>query len=213
MALLTALDTASRPDASESHIQPEDENVEEMSRRSGNDRRSEEAPIHNDKRGQDDRRGAVRESDKIIDFMKGIPLFKSFSDDQYKAFLNVCSIKTIKQDSFLCRENEPADELYVLMKVKLKVMKGYTLVTILSPMGLVGEIGVFTSGKRTADVLAQTDSTVIRIHKNELFGLMKANASLSQRLLLNTIHDLSSKLQEDNRIIEELRNRKTTMVL
>ncbi len=42
---------------------------------------------------------------------------------------------------------------------------------------------------------------------------MKANAALSQRLLLNVIHDLSSKLQEDNRIIEELRNRKTTMVL
>ncbi len=184
-----------------------------MSRRSGTDRRAEESPINDDKRELDDRRGAVRDSDKIIEFMKAIPLFKGFSDAQYQAFLNICSLKTIKPDSFLCKENEPADELYVLMKGKLKVMKGYTLVTILSPMGLVGEIGVFTSGKRTADVLAQTESTVIRIHKNELFGLMKANAALSQRLLLNVIHDLSSKLQEDNRIIEELRNRKTTMVL
>ncbi len=44
------------------------------------------------------------------------------------------------------------------MKGKLKVMKGYTPRDHLSPMGLVGEIGVFTSGKRTADVLAQTES-------------------------------------------------------
>jgi len=194
-------------------VHTEDCIVEALTRRSGTDRRAEESALQDEKRGQPERRDAVRDSDKIIEFMKVIPLFKGFSDEHYRAFLNICSLKTVKEDSFLCEENESADELYILMKGKLKVMKGSTLVTILSPMGLVGEIGVFISGKRTADVLAKEDSTVIRIHKNELFSLMKSNSSLSQRLLLNVIHDLSDKLLEDNRIIEELRTRKTAMVL
>jgi hypothetical protein len=51
------------------------------------------------------------------------------------------------------------------------------------------------------------------MHKDELLPLMESDAALSTRFLLNVVKDLAGKLQEDNRIIEELRNRKSTMVL
>ena len=191
----------------------EDDSVKTMGRRTGIDRREGESNIPDNRRIGDERRVALNENDRIVEIMKGIPLFKGLSAEQYRKLLAVCSVRSLKKDSFLCEEGESADEIFILMKGKLKILKKRTLVTSLSPMALIGEIGVFTSGKRTADVLALTECTVIRIHKNELFLLMKADGSLTQRLLINVVGDLAEKIQEDNRIIEELRTRKATMVL
>lgn len=156
----------------------------------------------------------IQDADQIIAFMKKIPTFNGFSDDQYRKILTICSRRDLPRESYLCHEGEAADELFVLLRGKLKILvHGSTLITFMDPMGLIGEIGVFTGGKRTASVLAFTDSTVIRMHKDELLQLMESDAVLSTRFLLNVINDLSGKLQEDNRIIEELRNKKSTMVL
>ena len=114
----------------------------------------------------------------------------------------------------MCYEGEESNELFIMLKGRLKItLKGSTLINFIYPMGLVGEIGVFTDVKRSASVLAAEESTVLRIHKTELFALMKSDAALSSRLLLNVVHDLAAKLQEDNRIIEELRTKKCTMIL
>jgi CRP-like cAMP-binding protein len=183
-------------------------------RRSGLDRREYETTPESNMRKTEDRRVANRDADNIVEFLKNIPLFRGLSDDQYRRLLNICTLRTIKKESFLCHEGDGADELFVLVKGKFKVLiSGSILVNFISPMGLVGEIGVFTNVKRSASVLAHTDCTVLRLHKNEVFALMKNDYTLSQTLLLNVIRDLAGKLVEENQIIEELRNRKSTMVL
>ncbi|MHB9029416.1 MAG: cyclic nucleotide-binding domain-containing protein [Candidatus Latescibacterota bacterium] len=188
--------------------------MEQQVNRSGLDRREQEAEIPADHRQIPDRRANVRDGDQIIEFMKRIPTFNGFSDEQYRKILAICSRRDLPRESYLCREGEAADELFVLLKGKLKIMvHGSTLVTFMDPMGLIGEIGVFAGGKRSASVLAFTDSTVIRMHKEELRRLMESDPALSTQLLLNVISDLAGKLQEDNRIVEELRNRKSTMIL
>lgn len=188
--------------------------MEPESRRSGLDRRDFESTMPVNNRTNGERRVANLDAAHIVEFMKKIPLFKGLLDEQYLKILNICTLTTIKKDSFLCNEGEEADELYVLVRGKLKVLfKGSTLVNFISPMGLVGEIGVFTNVKRSASVLAHTDCTMLRLHKSEVFALMKNDVALSQQLLLNVIRDLAAKLLEENQIIEELRNRKTTMVL
>ena len=93
------------------------------------------------------------------------------------------------------------------------MLNSTTLLTYITPIGLVGEIGIFTGQKRTASVLTAVDATVIRIHKKELFELFKSDAILSSRILLNVIADLANKLQEDNELIEELRTKKRTRIL
>jgi CRP/FNR family transcriptional regulator, cyclic AMP receptor protein len=192
----------------------EESNVEPDMRRSGLDRRVKESEKTPDKRASKERRVAIRDAAKIIAFMKTIPLFKGFPDEQYLILLNICTHKLIKKDTFICREGEESEELFVLVEGKLKVLvRESTLVNFIYPMGLVGEIGVFTNHKRSASVLAYTDCVVLRFHKEELFRLIGRDPSLSQRLLLNVINDIAAKLHDDNDIIEELRNKKSTMVL
>jgi CRP-like cAMP-binding protein len=188
--------------------------MEQHENRSGLDRREQTEPVPVEHRRNIERRGIVRDADQVIAFMKKIPTFTGFTDEQYRKILNICSRRDLLRENYLCHEGDDADELFVLLKGKLKIIvHGSTLITFMDPMGLIGEIGVFTGGKRTASVLAFTESTVICMHKDELLSLMESDAALSTRFLLNVVKDLAGKLQEDNRIIEELRNRKSTMVL
>ncbi|MBT4485299.1 MAG: Crp/Fnr family transcriptional regulator [Candidatus Latescibacteria bacterium] len=183
-------------------------------RRSGTDRRKVQKEVVVERRQEKDRREVIKESLRIIGFMKKIPIFKGLIDDQYKKILSVCSKMPIQKDHFLCGEGDESKELFILIKGQLKVLfRGGTLVGYISPMGIVGEIGIFTDTKRSATVMASKDSTVLKVSKGEIFKLFKQDCVLGTRILLNVIKDLANKLQEDNEVIEELRNKRRTRVL
>lgn len=184
------------------------------SRRSGINRRQRLDVVDLDRRKKVDRRDVINDSDRIIGFMKKIPIFKGLTNEQYREILNICSKKVFPKDHFICQEGDDSNELFILLKGKLKVvLQGGTMLATISPLNLVGEIGVFADTKRSASVVAATDSTVINISKKELSILFKNDCVLSYYILINVIRDLARKIKEDNEIIEELRNKKRTRIL
>lgn len=188
--------------------------MENEIRRDGEIRRENKVEVVPDNRKEPERRAVISDSAKIIESMKKIPFFKGLSNVQYKKILNICTKQMIPKDHYICRIGDDSNELYLLTKGQFKIMlQSNMLLTYITPIRLVGEIGVFTGSKRTASVLAYMDSTVIKINKNELFRLFTSDAELSSRMMLNVIADLANKLIEDNDLIEELRNKKRTRIL
>ncbi|MFC1574055.1 cyclic nucleotide-binding domain-containing protein [Candidatus Latescibacterota bacterium] len=183
-------------------------------RRVGIDRRISIIKKKHEQRNKFDRRGLVKSPGRTIESMKKLPIFQGLYDDDYKKLILICSKRLIPKDVILCHKGEESLELYILLKGQLKVMLSpSSFLTYISPIGLVGEIGIFTGAERTATVMASTESTVIRIYKRELFELFNKNTALSNRILMNVIADLANKLQEDNDMIEELRTKKRTKIL
>jgi len=187
--------------------------MEEEVRRSGAERRAESQPVEVDRRECTERRSAIREGDHIIESMKKIPIFHGLSIGQYRRMLRICSKKVVKCDEILCREGDRSDELYILLKGQMKVvLKGSIIVTYITSLGLIGEMGVFSGLPRSATVIASEASSLIRIGKRELFELFKQDCPLSNRVLMNVIDDLVTKLNEDNELIEELRMRRSKVL-
>ena len=189
--------------------------MEDEARRSGLDRREQQRE-HNEaeKRQSQDRRELIKDPGRTIELMKKIPIFRGLDDEDYKKLLRICAKKNIAKDEVLCKKEDEPNELFILLKGQLRVMLSTSVfLTHITPIGLVGEIGIFTGARRTATVYASLDSTVIRIHKQELFELFRHDCPLSNRILLNVISDLANKLQEDNELIEDLRTKKRTRIL
>ena len=183
-------------------------------RRSGLDRRTQFIEIEMEKREGTERRGLMNEYYKnIFDVIKNIPLFKGLNSEQTKKILNICSKKKYPIGHFICQEGEESNELFIFIEGQLKVVRGDTFLAYISPYGLVGEIGVFTGKRRSASVVNTTESTVIKINKNELINILKNDHDLNNCILLNVINDLARKLQEDNELIEKLRNNKLPNML
>ena len=188
--------------------------MEEKSRRSGTDRRSKQQQNNSEKRNEPDQRELIKDPDKIIKLMKKIPIFYGLDDEDYKKIIRICSKKIIHQDDVICKRGDEPNELFILLKGQLRVMLSPSVfLTNIAPIGLVGEIGIFTSAQRTATVYASLESTIIIMHKKELFELFKNDCFLCNRILINVISDLANKLQEENDLIEELRTRKRTRML
>jgi CRP-like cAMP-binding protein len=160
-----------------------------------------------------DSRGVSPDLERTIDVMKKIPLFKGFSDDQYIKVQQICSRRNIKKESYIYYEGEDSNDLFILLKGRLRIMLKGILLNVLFPICMVGEIGVFTNGNRSASVFADEDSAVIRIPKKDLFVLMQSDIVLANHLLKNVINDLVGKLQEDNRIIVELRKSQGSIII
>ena len=188
--------------------------MEEKARRSGTDRRSKQQQNDSDKRNNRDQRELIKDPDKIINLMKKIPIFYGLEDEDYKKFIRICSKKIIHQDEVICKRGDEPNELFILLKGQLRVMLSPSVfLTHITPIGLVGEIGIFTGAQRTATVYASLESTVISIHKKELIELFNNDCFLYNRILINVISDLANKLQEENDLIEELRTKKRTRML
>ena len=78
-------------------------------------------------------------------------------------------------------------------------------IAYISPIGLVGEMGVITDEPRSADVVALDDAMGLTITKENLVNLFVEDGGVCRKILLNLVKTLSAKLYDSNAEIEKLR--------
>ncbi len=180
--------------------------MNEPDRRSGEDRRYADSLEGSDRRYGGERRSVVSETDRMVEYLKKIPVFKGLTQDQYRRILYICYHKTIPGNLFLFEQGDKSDALFILLSGALKVLyDNSTYVAKIEPVSVVGETGFFSGRKRETAVVTTEESIIIKITKTELSRLMNSDNSLSNRLLLNVIVELSEKMDKYTRIIQDLR--------
>ncbi|MFC1650602.1 protein kinase [Candidatus Latescibacterota bacterium] len=143
---------------------------------------------------------------QIIDVLEKIPIFRGLSFEQFKQILMICSRQVLPKDEVLCKSGDDSHEIYILIRGRLRVTfddgKEFSRIR---PLGIVGEMGVFTGSKRSATVIASTKCTVLTIKKCELIKVFSTDPVLGMMVQSNVIDDLSHKMKTSNVIIEELK--------
>jgi len=174
--------------------------------RSGYDRRRVQVNVETDKRSGKDRRSISKKYYQFIKILRKIPIFNDLNIDQFQKILNICSKNVYKKSKKIFLEGENSHEMYILIDGEIKVtfIDGKEL-TIIKPVGIVGEMGIFTGEPRSASVEASTDCILLIINKTELFRIFERDCFLAIKILMNVIKDLSIKLRKNNVIIDELR--------
>ena len=66
-------------------------------------------------------------------------------------------------------------------------------------------MGLFTGEDRSATVTAYTNSTLLRIEKDDLFGLFERDKEFHIQFMLGMLIDVSSKLRVTNEVIAKLK--------
>jgi len=182
--------------------------MDKNNQRSGLDRREQQENIEPEKRKGMDRRNVFKDYKFIINTLGKFPIFKGLTSYQYQQILNICSKKIFNKEQYVCQEADESNEMYILLSGQLQVMfHKKTVLTIISPISLVGELVFFTGEQGFSSVIATTESTVISIQKDELFSLLKRDSALSFTILMNVISELSHKLRKDDEIISDLKKK------
>lgn len=178
----------------------------EENRRSGIDRRELQDSVSDEQRTSKERRVILCQQIEYLSILDKIPIFNGLTPKQASRILRICSNKIVAKDEVICCAGEESNNMFVLIKGLLSVTfpDGKELSRI-RPVGIVGEMGIFTGDPRSATVKAATESLILVIHKAEILRLFRNDSELRSHILMNVIQDLSKKVKNNNVIIEKMK--------
>ncbi len=143
---------------------------------------------------------------EIVSHLMGIPFFDRLSEVEVEKVFTICSVVKYQTDQVIYKFGTPSDGMFILLDGQLvaRTKMGVDIAYI-SPIGLVGEMGVITNEPRSADVIGLSDTMGLQITKDDLINLFVEDAEICRKILLNLVKNLSNKLYDTNGEIEKLR--------
>ena len=124
--------------------------------------------------------------------MRAIPIFEHLDDDEVRKIYGICQVMRFEPDHVIYQFGHPSDSMFILLDGQL-VARTKTGVDIayISPIGLVGEMGVITDEVRSADVVTLDQSMGFQISKDDLVKLFMEDGGVCRKILLNMVKNLS----------------------
>ncbi len=153
--------------------------------------------------------------------LKSFPLLNRLSDEELSCLAAVMKARAFPAGTEILREGEPGDEMYLLLKGSVDVLKttpfGDRYVTASlndSYHCTFGEMALLDRGKRSATVLAKTDCRALSLGYEDFQRFCREHPTIGLELLMSIsatlVHDL--RMENENlrivyqALIEEIEN-------
>ncbi len=125
-----------------------------------------------------------------IDFLKTIPFFRVFRDEELKEIAVNLHYRELKENDFLFSEEDPARELFMVnsgeFELEIKGVSGKRL----QPGDVFGEIALIDNQLRTGSVRALQSSEVFFLHADSIFN----GKDLPPAIALNLLRQMARKV-------------------
>ncbi len=135
--------------------------------------------------------------------LRRIKILAELNDAQLAHLAEFLELKDIKQHSVIVNQGDAGDAMYLVMggEVRVRTMVGgrETILTTLTVGDFFGEMALFDQGPRSADVVANTNATVLRLASGAFQRLTREAPSLATPFLQATSRTLSSRIRADNK--------------
>jgi len=146
----------------------------------------------------------------------GLPSFSRLSEEQRAAFLQDARIRQVPAGTRVLEHGDVADSAYFILEGRatagIPEDDGYRGLTTMGPGDFFGEIAALTGSPRTADVVADTDLTLMEVPAEALRGTMVVPeirklvlSTLTSRLLRTEATDLPRLAGIDQESLRDLR--------
>ena len=186
----------------------------EKNRRMGQDRRRGTVQVGEQRRGSVERRELLKDPDQTAGRLRTIPLLEGLSTGQLLKLLGICSKRVYSRGEVIQQAGEEPESMFILVQGRLQIVfsDGVSLENF-NPEGIVGELGLITGEKHTANIVAAMDCIALLFWKEELFRLFREDTDLWTKMLTNIIRDLVIKLQKESTVLESLQKIRSFEIL
>ncbi len=135
--------------------------------------------------------------------LRRIKILAELNDAQLSHLADFLEVQRVAQWATVVRQGDAGDAMYFVLEGELRArVMVADRETILSTFGageFFGEIALFDHGPRSADVLANADSTLLRLSSVAFHRLAKEAPSLATPFLQATSRTLASRIRADNK--------------
>ena len=117
------------------------------------------------------------------------PLFSCLSSESRGAIVQLFKLKRFKKGAVIIKQGSPADSMFLIksgvVKVVSKVEGEDDFISRLFSGDYFGEVALFTGKPRMAEVIAESDSDLMEIRKNDLKIVVKDHPKVLETLKEN----------------------------
>jgi signal-transduction protein with cAMP-binding, CBS, and nucleotidyltransferase domain len=99
------------------------------------------------------------------DLLARVPLFSGLSKRHLRRLAEHADVASFRGREFIVRQGQPGGTFYVILEGEAQVLRNGRTINRLEPGDFFGEISLLDGGPRTADVVAATPVSAIRVFK------------------------------------------------
>ena len=143
--------------------------------------------------------------DSEVDLIRRLPLFAKMDLSTLKLLCFSSERPTFEAGQVMFNAGDTGDAAYILIEGNVAISRmtpaGPVVVGTLGPMDIVGEIAIFADVQRTATVTATSRIDALRIAKEQIMSIVRANPDAA----LELIRQLATRLAKTTgRLTESL---------
>jgi CRP/FNR family transcriptional regulator, cyclic AMP receptor protein len=141
----------------------------------------------------------------IPDLLKGCPLFYELYDKEIEKIVQYCNVISFEPQEVVVTDGKEGNEIYIVLDGSVKVQKKLEHETLtiqnLGPGDVFGEMVLVSEKTRSADIIANTQCSVLEIGYNDIFNIFKKEPAIFGLIILNLSRLLAKRLKNSNEMI------------
>jgi len=135
--------------------------------------------------------------------LRRVKILAAMSEEQLERFAKFMQVEKIPQWRVIVKQGDPGDTMYLILegelRVRINVAGKEKILTTLGAGEFFGDISLFDHGPRSADVVANADSVVLKITSGAFEELAKKAPDLATPFLKAIGQTLSARIRADNK--------------
>lgn len=135
--------------------------------------------------------------------IKQAAIFSDLDDDELARIAEICTEQQFKFGQTIFNEGDPGNRLFIIAEGEVRISRdvpgsGEEALAVLKKGACFGEMAVFDRSERSTDAIANTDSTLITIARNDFEMLIDFDRDLAYKVLWRVVRLLSDRLRVTN---------------
>ena len=135
--------------------------------------------------------------------LRRVKIFADFSDAQLERMIEFMETQPIQQWTEIVKQGQHGDSMYFVLEgeLRVRIMIGgkETILVTLGPGEFFGEISLFDQGPRSADVIANMNSVLLKLSAGGFLNLLQKAPELAAPFLCAVAKTLTARIRADNK--------------
>ena len=140
--------------------------------------------------------------------LRRIKILSQLNDAQLDRLIEFMELHPVPQWMAVVKQGDAGDGMYLILQGELRarVMVGdkETILATFGPGDFFGDMSLFDQGPRSADVIANVDSTVLKISDVAFDRLTREAPALTTPFLQATARTLAARIRADNKRLDRV---------
>jgi CRP-like cAMP-binding protein len=141
--------------------------------------------------------------------LRRIKILAELNDAQLEHLMDFMELHRVPQWSVVVKQGDQGDAMYLILEGELRARIGMgdqeMILSTFGPGEFFGDMSLFDHGPRSADVVANADSTLIKISSSAFDRLTREAPALATPFLQATSRTLAARIRADNKRLGQMK--------